>query len=273
MKTFNTLLLIIFLCSFGAVFAQEQALTSEKTKSKTKSEKTKYPIYFGFQVSPIFPAKFIGTRNLTTTIDGFTTNISQIAGYSLGGVVRIGLTKTIAIETGISTTQRKYNIISSLPDSNLYADQNIRFVTYDIPLNALFYIRLAEQFYMNASVGGAFVFNPTLSRVRYNEPNTNHSFTHTALSKKVQFDVSANLGFEFRTKKAGTFYLGAIVRVPVKPVMHMSSFYEYGGYRIKNDPLTQGKISGAYLAMEVKYFFPLNMKSKGPIYEKGPIEF
>lgn len=270
MNKIQTLLFLTLVFSSSFVFSQQEEELREKPKSK--SAKTKFPAYFGFQVKPIFPAKWIGTKTVSYDVGNFHTDVTQITGYSLGGVVRVNLSKIIALETGINTTQRRYNIKSSVADSNLYADQTIRFVTYDIPLSALFYIRLSEQFYMNASIGGAFVFNPTLARVRYNEPNTNHSFIHTALAKKAQFDVLANIGFEFRTKKAGIFYIGGVVRVPVKPLFYMSSTYEYEGFVLKNDALKQGRLDGAYMALEVKYFFPIGMKSKGPVFEKGPIE-
>ncbi len=262
-------ILVSFLLSFVCFTTWSQ----EPPVERTKKGKERIPTYFGLQVKPIFPASWIGTKGLDFDVENFNVAVKQIAGYSLGGVIRFGITKTIAIETGISTTQRRYNIISTLADSNLYADQNIRFVTYEIPVNALFYIRLAEKVYMNASVGGGIVYNPSLARVRYIEPNSNHHFIHTTLAKKVQFNLSANLGVEYRTKSAGIFYLGGIFNIPVKPLFYMSSIYQNEGFQLENDAINQGRVNGTYLAFEIKYFLPFKTKSKTPPVPKGPIEF
>ena len=149
MKTIKQYLLatcIVAALPFSNVLGQQS--TANNSKKSTGKEKT--PIHFGLQFKPILPMSFMGTSKLDYTVDYFNTKVSQRSGYSLGGVIRFDLTKTIAIETGISTSQRRYRIESSIPDSNLYVDQNIRFVTYEIPVSALFFIRLGEQMYMTA---------------------------------------------------------------------------------------------------------------------------
>lgn len=171
-------------------------------------KKEKVPSYFGFQVKPILPGVFIGTTSFENNVGGFHTTFKQAVGYSFGGVVRVGLTNLIAIETGINLNQRTYHFDSSVPDSNIYVDSRLRYVTYDIPLSALFYIRLADKIYMNASVGAALSYNPTAAGVRI-MPNGYHDIRQTALGKKLVGEAIANIGFEYRTDKSGIFYLGA----------------------------------------------------------------
>ena len=116
--------------------------------------KTKVPIYFGVQVKPILPAKFIGEpTTIQETPEGCRTVMTQKLGYSFGGVVRVGLTKFINLETGINLNQRTFGLEMSYSDSNAYGTNRLRFVTYDIPVKALINIRLAEKFFMNAGVG------------------------------------------------------------------------------------------------------------------------
>jgi hypothetical protein len=254
MKTF--LFVLVALISFGA---------------SGQSKKERVPSYFGLQVRPVFPTRFIGESELTVNQDDpesifFTTTISQKVGYSFGATVRAGLTKLIAIETGINFTQRNFDITMSLPDSSINGTNDISFISYDVPINALFYIRLAEQWYMNASLGVAINFAPTHVGVQTN-PIGYHYFTHTGiLDNKVGFDLNANIGFEFRTEKSGFFYLGGSGRVPFAPIFTLATNYRYQGYSSS----TYGEIDGSFLSIDFKYFFP-NIKNKGTQPLNGPI--
>ncbi len=67
-----------------------------------QTPKVKVPSYFGIQVKPILPTRFIGNSELKQELNGFKTVFTQRTGYSFGAVVRAGLTKTIAIETGLN---------------------------------------------------------------------------------------------------------------------------------------------------------------------------
>lgn len=237
--------------------------------SFSQTVKEKIPTYFGFQIKPIFPGVFIGTTTFDSNVDGFNTTLRQATGYSFGGVVRVGLTKLIALETGINMTQRNYFLDYSIPDSNLYMNSRLRYLTYDVPVSALFYIRLAERAYMNVSVGTAISYNPTVVGVK-NTEGKYHEFNQWAIGKKVLGEAIGNIGFEYRTQKAGTFYLGAAARIPFEPLFYLKSSYKNQGFQIETDAENQGRVDGSYIALEIKYFFPL-IKIKGsPI--KTPIE-
>ena len=112
-----------------------------------QKKKERVPSYFGLQLRPIFPTQFIGSS--TTTFQQnegesvlYSSTLKQKIGYSFGGTVRVGLTKLIAIETGINFYQRNFGIDIEVPDSSIMATNDIRFISYDVPLNALFYICL-----------------------------------------------------------------------------------------------------------------------------------
>jgi hypothetical protein len=234
---------------------------------QAQSPKIKPPSYFGFQVRPIFPTSFIGSPEMSHQLDGFETTITQRAGYSFGGTVRVGLTKLIALETGINFTQRHFDLNFGVPDSNSFGSDRMSFIEYDVPLNGLVYIRLADQWYMNASIGFAITFKPTHVGT-FNQPGGFHTYTHTGLVRsKAGFDANANVGFEFRTKKKGFFYLGGSARVPFSPLFDLVSDYQWQG----NITRMFGEVDGSFLAIDFKYFFP-NIRNKGIQFIDGPIE-
>ena len=230
---------------------------------KKKSEKV--PSFFGFQYKAIFPARFIGEPELFLEKDGFESITKQKRGYSIGGTVRAGVTKLIAIETGINITQRNFNIDFSLADSNIFNTSTLSFIEYDIPINGLIYIQLSEKWYSNASLGVAVTFKPTdVGTSFFAEDNW---FYHTGVAQnKLGFDLNANFGFEFRTEKSGFFYLGGSGRVPFQPLFGMIAQHQYQGL----NNLIIGDVDGSYLSLDLKYFFP-NIANKGTQFQVGPI--
>lgn len=225
------------------------------------------PSYFGLHVRTIFPTQFIGSNSLTLEQDGFNSTISQRIGYSFGGTVRVGLTELISIETGLNFTQRYYSIDFSVPDSNISGTGGFGFIEYDMPLNALFYIKLSEKWYMNASLGLSLTFKPTNVQT-IEQPFGYHKFIYTGLLRsKAGIDANANFGVEYRTEKNGFFYIGGSARVPFSPLFDMIASYEWQGKKNR----VYGEIDGSYLSIDFKYFFP-NVRTKGLQFQNGPIE-
>jgi len=109
-------------------------LTCSATGQIAPKKKERFPSYFGFQVRPVFPTRFIGEPETMLSSNEFSTTISQKMGYSFGGTVRAGLTKLIAFETGINYTQRHFDIDMSVADSNLFASNELTFIEYDFTL-------------------------------------------------------------------------------------------------------------------------------------------
>jgi hypothetical protein len=230
-------------------------------------KKEKFPSYFGIRVCPVFPTRFIGEPITTLSKDTYTTNIKQTMGYSFGGTVRAGVTKLIAIESGINFTQRNFKIDMAIPDSSIFAKNDLSFISYDIPVNGLVYVQMTEKIFMNASLGVAINFKPTDVGV-LTLPGGSYSFTHTGrVLHKFGFDLNANFGFEYRTEKNGFFYLGGSGRVPFAPVFTMVTQYKYQG----NKTTIYGDIDGSFLSIDFKYFFPYVAK-KGTQFIKGPID-
>lgn len=242
-----------------ALFFSSSAFSQNATKNPAS--------YFGVQVKPIFPTSFIGSPETTLSKDGFNVKVNQKMGYSFGGTVRIGLTKLIALETGLNFTERNFDLEMEVPDSNAFATNSMSFIEYDAPINALFYVQLAESWFMNASIGFALTYKPTDIKV-FNSPGGENTFTIFGIRRnKVGIDANANFGFEYRTKKKGFFYLGGSARVPFSPVFDVIANYQWQGNLIQSI----GEVDGSFLAIEFKYFFP-NIDNKGLQFQEGPIE-
>lgn len=230
---------------------------------------SKIPYYFGFQVKPLFPTKFIGESSSTFSNQGYEVKISQQVGVSYGGVVRIALTDLIGIETGLNFFQRYYKVNMRLVDSNVVASDRFGFIQYDLPVNALFNIKLSKKWFMNAAIGTSICYKPSNVGTISN-PSGKHQFFNIGIvdiNDKVNFDLNGNLGFEFRTEKYGFFYIGGCARIPTAPLFNLLSRYRYGTYEVDN----YGPVSGSFLAIEFKYFIP-NNGGNGQKFERGPIE-
>ena len=127
----------------------------------TASFSQKGATVFGVQYKPIIPNSLIGTYMQDFNEGPLVSNIKQKFGHSLGMVIRHGFTKNLSLETGINFNQRNYNLFYDMPDSSLSGENDVRIISYSIPLSGLIYIRLAEQFYMNASLGASMVLFPS----------------------------------------------------------------------------------------------------------------
>ncbi len=235
--------------------------------AQSSQKRERFPSYFGLQVKPVLPTRFIGTPEATFTQNEFTSTITQKMGYSFGGTVRAGFTKLLAFETGINFTQRNFDLSMSVADSGVFASNDISFISYDIPLNGLVYVQMSEKIYMNASMGVALVFKPSSVGV-LTTPGGAHTFAHTGVAnRKGAIELNANFGFEYRTEKSGFFYIGGSGRVPLSPIFDLISKYKYQGYTNTQ----YGPIDGSYLSIDFKYFFP-NIANKGIQFKQGPIQ-
>jgi len=233
----------------------------------SQQRRVKVPSYFGFQIRPVFPTQFIGDPVLNLQKEGFETTLSQRLGYGFGGTVRAGITELIAIETGINYTQRSFDLTMGYPDSSSFAVDTLTFIEYDIPINALIYIKLSDQWYANASLGFLLSYKPT-DIGSFNQPGGKHYYKHTGLTRsKLGFDVNANVGFEFRTEKNGFFYLGGSGRVPLAPLFDLVADYIYDNNIIR----VIGEVDGSFLSIDFKYFFPI-IRNKGKQFNEAPID-
>ena len=230
-------------------------------------KKEKFPSYFGLQFKPLIPGDFLGKSTTEVQDEQLYAKFTQKFGYSFGASVRIGLTKLISLETGISLVQRNYAIDFAIADSNLYAKNTFGIINYDIPLNLLIYIQLSDKLFMNTSVGGSFIYNPTNVATKL-VLDKGHAFIHEGRrTSKGAFEFNANVGMEWRSEKSGIFYVGLTGKVPFKPIFDVAAIYTKGSYT----KIATGSIVGSYLSLDLRYYLP-NIAPKGKQFIHGPIE-
>jgi len=253
------LFVVHFLSVSGAFFAQ--------TTVEKREKKEKFPSYFGLQFKPLIAGNFLGSSQLKLNNEQFFAVVNQKFGYTFGANVRIGLTKLISLETGINQVVRNYNIDFSIPDSNLYVQNDISFLNYDIPFNALIYIQLSDKIFMNGSLGGSMVYNPSDVATKLALQGGNVFIQEGRRFSKVGFEMNANFGGEYRTEKNGIFYVGISGRIPLKPIYQIAAVYERQSY----SKVAVGNLIGTYISFDFRYYLP-NIKNKGVQFIPGPIE-
>jgi hypothetical protein len=182
--------------------------------------------------------------------------------------VRVGISDLLAIETGINYTKRNFNLDYEVADSNIVGQDDFGFVNFEVPVNFLVYIKLGNQAYMNTSIGASANYNPSNIRTLSN-PEGIHLFIFEGKRLAYfNYNINANVGFEYRTKESGIFYLGVSGRIPFSPLMQVAAEYSYDTY----DIVSLGLIEGATFSFDLKYFFHNNKRKKGVQFKGGPIE-
>jgi hypothetical protein len=235
---------------------------------KSKKPPKPYPDFFGIQYRPILPIDAFGAGPVDIAGERGMHNatITQNFSASIGGVVRIGITKRLAVESGINFTRRQYQTDYAVPDSGFTAQTFVRNISYDIPVNLLVYVQVNERFFINTSFGNSFLFFPSRTASQTNTFPHNY-ITESVPTRWVQFALNANAGMEYRTDKNGIFYLGASFQRPFTDLYQVRTTYRY-----INDPEGgKSSLSGNFFTLDVKYFFPL-IKSKGTPVKTGVVD-
>ena len=214
---------------------------------------------FGLQFKPIIPAAYFNAGDESADWqDGYTSEFSPRFGQSLGMVIRYNFSNTFCLESGLNLVNRRYNF--TLNNNTINLDDNSTFTlrSYELPIQLLSYVRIAEQYYLNASFGNSLnVFPSDIISFGDNNP---FYFVSTSRRKKMQTAFVANLGVEYRTAKQGMFYFGASFHRPWKNTAR--SFPEYydgtNAFNTEAPSANDSKyldISGNYFTLDIRYFF------------------
>lgn len=216
----------------------------------------------GLSFRPIFPMGILNTGPQTNTVTDtlgntlYSATLTPEFGFTAGMVIRYGFTKMISLETGINYVQRKYSLAVG-PDGQKQKSA-FTIVGYEIPVQAMFFVRLAERFFMDAGAGLQLDIFP--SDVYTADTAFRHYGARTSI---FNGGAIANLGWEYRTKKFGFFYLGASYHIPFADI-----YTSRVAYVENNVPkvATDFGLNGSYLTFDIRYFFhefPLPQRKKG----------
>jgi len=212
----------------------------------------------GFQFKPTFTSSFIGTGPQSISDSSFNYTIKPGSGYVAGMIIRKGYTPSLSIEFGLNYAVRNTTISASNGIES--ADDKLKIVGYEIPFSQLIFIRLSNTIYMNAGAGACLNIFPS-------DVFKRDSTFSTYGSRSMLFNPSllANIGFEFRSFKSGYFYLGASLNRPFSEIYQFKFNYLNQGI-LQN--ATLGNLYGAYLALDLKYFFHEDPEKKKKRLEK-----
>lgn len=185
--------------------------------------------------------------------EGYSTTFSSRLGHSFGMVVRRGFTNTIAMEFGINHVRRNFNISLDTLTGGQIDKSNFGFVSYEIPVQLLFYVRLFENIYMNGASGLSVNF--FASSVESN--GENELIRHfSAKTRWADMALISNVGFEYRTEEKGFFYLGSSFHLPFHTITESSVRYDDGSQNIR----FIHNLRGTYFTLDLRYFFKEHTK-------------
>jgi len=238
--------------------------------SQLGEKKEKFPILFGLQARILQPSEFLGPSTSTLLDGGFSSSLNQKTGFSYGALIRADYTKSISLEVGLNYIQRQFNAQMNYTDSvTSISDSNkLTFINYEIPLKGIVKIQMGQKLFATAGLGPSFSYKPT-NVALIDQPGGPHTFYHSGTVKKFGIDLNAQIGFEFRTRKSGIYYIGGAVKVPT------SYLFNWGGKYSKQNSsqyfIDFTKVNGAFLTVDLRYYLP-KIKNSGLQFIKGPIE-
>jgi hypothetical protein len=201
---------------------------------------------FGIQVKPVIPLDYFDP-SITVEREHLTGTIELTGGYSFGMNVRVGVSNTISLETGISQINRNYRF-DLVNDTSGYAEgSTFRYIGYEVPVVALVYIRLGERAWMNAALGFSLDLYPSDVQKDLQEGRV-----YVYRNNWAQFGALANLGVEYRTERSGYFYLGGSFHRPFGEM----AFADLTYYGPSFFPYTmRTPLDGSYLTLDLRYYF------------------
>ncbi len=203
----------------------------------------------GLQIKPVIPLDFFDpvTAVQMPHVEGALT---LTGGLAFGMNVRVGITNSVSLETGISQITRRYRFDLMNDTAGVSESARVRYVGYEVPVMGLVYIRLGEYTWMNAALGFSLDLYP--SDV---QRDVEHGRVYIYRRHWAQTGVVGNMGVEYRTEKIGTFYLGATFHRPFNDMAvadmtyYGPSFYPY---------TTRTSLDGSYLTVDIRYYFHEN---------------
>lgn len=208
----------------------------------------------GIQFKPMFPSSFFGSGAYSASSENLNVTFNPERGFAFGMVVRHGISKNWSFESGINFVQRNYRIDFNYQRVDELQQVDFRFVGYEIPFQGLLYVRLGNQWWMNAAAGVSLDMYPSnvISQREVFQDTVAFNFVQRSYrSRWVQVAALANLGFEYRSRKSGYFYFGASYHRPFGPIGITEAFVQS---KIENAGLFYDLI-GTYLTADFRYFF------------------
>lgn len=236
---------------FAIIFVSIVGVSYSQIGPKNKYE-------FGLQFKPIFTANFFGTGPIGQTIEGSSLTQTQQFGNGIGALIRRNYKTNLAFETGIQFMRRNFIVDVDAP---IVSSDTFRIVGYEIPFNVLVFIQLNENIFMNVAGGLSLDMFPSDVSVE-----NKLMFTYAGRYSIFNLGLNANVGFEYRTKNNGIFYLGSTFHRPFWNIYRSSVDYT-GDLAPKRFLLD---FRGTYLTLDFRYYFHSNPDKVKTVERKYP---
>ena len=203
----------------------------------------------GLQVKPVIALDLFDPVSTATT-EHVSTSVELKGGFAFGMSVRVGLTNSVSFETGLGQIQRNYDFRIA-NDTSLYDETGlVRYTGYEIPMTGLVYIRLGERTWMNTALGASLDFYPSDVEAVIDQGDV-----YIFRRNWAQAGVLGNVGVEYRTRKSGTFYLGATYHRPFNDMALADLTWKYFGPPAARTATVRTTLSGSYLTVDLRYYF------------------
>lgn len=205
----------------------------------------------GIQLKPIIPSNIfnIGNNNLSNNV--MDLNITPRMGFSYGGVIRIGITERLSIETGMHYIGRNYLIEANAHNVLSQDRAQFRYVNYELPIQGMVFVRIGERLYMNTALGFSLNFWPS----NVESLGDFRRIKHTTLRKgKTTYSFIGNLGFEYRTQKIGYIYAGISLHNPLSRISSIT-YVAYEDARLGINEEFDTQLRGDFLSIDFRFLF------------------
>jgi len=213
------------------------------------SNAQKGDVIFGLQYRPIVPSSVFGDDQLNVENDDLTATVDMTFSNSFGMIIRKNFTDHWSLETSINHIKRTFKVNSILKSDEEETIFDISSVSYELPVEALYYVQLGDDLYMNALAGGSFNIFPSQL---FSLSDDNIISAKAARKSWLGISLLANIGVEYRTKSSGYFYLGASLHRPLNIIYQIQVDYRLNT-QINNSAV--GFINGNFLSIDLRYFF------------------
>lgn len=205
----------------------------------------------GLQVKPVLAVDYFDPE-VVAEQEHLRFSVALQGGIAYGMSIRIGLTRTLSLETGLGQIQRGYRFSAVNDTSGFDRSGSFKYIGYEMPLAALVYLRLGERTWMNTAIGGSLDFYPSDAQTVL---GTGEAGIYVFRRNWAQASVLGNIGFEYRTDRSGYFYLGATYHRPFADMAQADLTYTYFGPPVVRRFNAQVPLSGTYLTIDLRYYF------------------
>ena len=203
----------------------------------------------GMQLKPVIALDIFDPLSTAET-EHINASVELKGGFAFGMTVRVGITNSISLETGLGQIQRNYDFRIA-NDTSLYDETGrVRYTGYEIPVTGLVYIRLGERTWMNTALGVSMDFYPSDAEAVIKEGDV-----YLFRRNWAQAAVIGNIGVEYRSYKSGIFYLGATYHRPFNDMALADLTWRYFGPPAAKTATVRTSLSGSYLTVDLRYYF------------------